>query len=178
MEAQEIKRRFETLYDAESDAVFRFCLFKTSDRDVALDLTQEAFTRMWDKMIQGGWYRSERAFLFTIARNLIIDWYRTKKRTVSLDSMVEKTWMDDYKIGEEVFSSGDGQIEIEMSADARLMVEKIKILPSIYQQAVYLRFVDDLSPQEIAGIVGLSANVVSVRITRGLEQLRNLYGKG
>ena len=54
------------------------------------------------------------------------------------------------------------------------MLERIKELDTTYQQVVYLRFVEDLSPKEIAAIVNRPVNVVSVRINRGIQELRKL----
>ena len=173
MEAIEQQDHFKKLYDAESDAVFRFCFFRTSDREVALDLTQEAFTKMWKVFARGQSPKNERAFLFAITRNLVIDWYRAKK-SVSLDALLENEQGD--VTDEEPLFTHEGKLEFEMGAEARRLAETIQKLPKQFQQVLYLRFVEDFSPQEIADVMGVSANVVSVRITRGLAQLRELYG--
>ncbi len=60
--------------------------------------------------------------------------------------------------------------------EARHLIGKINEIDPIYQHAVYLRFVEDLKPKEIAEILGESANVVSVHINRGLKQLRAIGG--
>lgn len=170
------KERFEKLYRREADAIFRFCLFRTSDRESALDLTQDAFVRFWEAHFKGedGHIKNERAFLFTIARNLVIDWYR-KKKALSLEALMEES---EGGGGAEVLLKFGGLGETESALEARWLLEKISELEPIYQQAVYLRFVEDLRPQEIATILGQTENVVSVRISRGLKKLKELGGYG
>ncbi|MDO8565496.1 MAG: Gmad2 immunoglobulin-like domain-containing protein [bacterium] len=64
--------------------------------------------------------------------------------------------------------------DVEMNHEAGFLVRKIRELPEPYSNAVYLRCVEELKPREISEILGESANVISVRISRGLEQLRSL----
>lgn len=170
-----MKEKFEVLYHRESDSVFRYCLFRTTDRETALDLTQEVFVRMWNTLVAGKRPHNERAFLFAIARNLVIDWYRAKK-SLSLEKLVTNT--EDEENDNEPFFVHDGKDDIEMEADARLLAEKLKALKPMYQQVVYLRFIEEMKPYEIAEVIGVTPNVVSVRITRGLAELRRLYNNG
>ncbi len=170
MKADTLKQQFAEIYDSESDSVFRFCLLRTSDREFALDLTQDTFIRFWNVMSQGELVRNNRALLFKIARNLIIDFYR-KKKTVSLDSILES----EGDSAEKFFAKGAGN-NIEMESEARILIDNIKELEPIYQQVVYLRFVEDMGPKEISEIIGQSADVVSVRINRGVKQLKEIMG--
>src|SRR5690606_23115332 len=71
-----------------SDAIFRFCLVKTSSRELAEDLVQETFMRYWQSLSSGKEMRNTRSLLYTIANHLVIDWYR-KKRSLSLDALGE-----------------------------------------------------------------------------------------
>lgn len=166
---ENIQELFKEIYDKESDAIFRFCLVKVSDREQALDITQEVFMRLWNSLIEKKKISNYRAFIFTISRNLIIDWYR-KKKSVSLDRMIDDE--------QERFDIIDGNIvsNLELSFEGKNVLEKISELSETYQTPVYLRFVEDMSPKEISAITGLSENVISVRINRGIEELRNKMG--
>lgn len=159
-----LQQEFKQVYEAESDAVFRFCLLRTSDHDLALDLTQDTFMRFWDTLCKDKKIKNCRAFLFAVARNLVIDWYR-KKKSVSLESILIEGSEDK----NELLSSTSG---IETEAEAKYLVRRINQLDDTYRDAVYLRCVEGLKPKEIAEIIGESANVVSVRINRGLRILR------
>ncbi len=158
---------FAEIYSRESDAIFRFCLIRTSDREMALDFTQDTFMRFWNSLVLEKDIKNHRTFLFTIARNLIIDWYR-KKKSYSLESMLESA-----AEGRSSFQLVATE-NVETEVEAEFLIRKIRELPEPYSNAVYLRCVEELKPREISEILGESANVISVRISRGLEQLRNL----
>ena len=83
-----IADNFKNIYEDESDTIFRFCLIRVSNREQALDITQETFLRLWKNMQEGKTILNNKAFLFTIAHRLIIDWYR-KKKSFSLDKMLD-----------------------------------------------------------------------------------------
>lgn len=164
-----ISENFEKTYQNESDAVFRFCLVRVSNREQALDITQETFLRLWQNMNDSKTIKNERAFLFTIAHNLIIDWYR-KKKSVSLDEMMERE-NNSYDPPDETMLK-----DILLGTEGKSLLGKIQELNPSYRDPVYLRFVEDLSPKEIGKILGISANTASVRINRGLEELRKKAG--
>lgn len=166
MDAVSLKNAFTKAHTAHSDAIFRFCLWKTSDRDIAIDITQDTFMRFWDEISKGNVIDNERALLYTIARRLVIDHYR-KKKTESLDTANGSD--DPFDIPDE---GALGSIEI--GTEARMIVEKMHVLDPVYRQPVYLRFVEGLSPKDIAEILSITPNLASVRIDRGLKELRKL----
>lgn len=167
----EAETAFNDIYTSHADALFRFCLVKVSDREKALDLTQEVFARFWQRMLaETEAIEKPKTFLFAIARNAIIDWYR-KKKSVSLDAMTDEETGDPYEpFSDEMVSAA------RLESEGRFLVDKIGELEPGYRDAVYLRFVEGLMPPEVARILGVSANAASVRITRGLEKLRSLTG--
>jgi len=167
---QSLQSAFNQLFSAESDAIFRFCLTRVSDREQALDLVQETFLRLWKTMNEGTEVLNSRAFLFTVAHRLIIDWYR-KKKPVSLDEEGEDGEDEHDPIDESTSSEA-----LAMGAEGRYLMDKIQELNPSYRQAVYLRYVEGLSPPEIGDILGVSANAASVRINRGLNELRKIAG--
>jgi RNA polymerase sigma-70 factor (ECF subfamily) len=167
----EAEKAFNDIYTSHSDALFRFCLIKVSDREKALDLTQEVFTRFWQRMLeQTEAIDKPKTFLFAIARNAIIDWYR-KKKSVSLDAMTDEETGDPYEP-----LSDDMVGAVRLESEGRFLVDKIGELEPGYRDAIYLRFVEGLAPPEVAKVLGVSTNAASVRITRGLEKLRSLTG--
>jgi RNA polymerase sigma-70 factor (ECF subfamily) len=160
---------FKKIYEDESDIIFRFCLVRVSNKEQALDLTQETFLRFWKSLQEEKEILNTKAFLFTVANNLIIDWYR-KKKSLSLDSIVNNEKEPYDFLDEKTVNS------IEVKAEGRFLLSKIGELSHTYKDAVYLRFVEDLSPQEIGKILNISANAAGVRINRGLEELREKTG--
>ena len=158
---------FGEVYEQEADAIFRFCILRTSNREIALDLTQDTFLRFWNSLVSKKEIKNYRTFLFTIARNLIIDWYR-KKKSFSLETLMES--VVEGRSNFTPLSSDD----VGINSEASFLLRKIGELPEPYGNAVYLRCVEELKPREISEILGESANVISVRISRGLEQLRTM----
>ena len=165
---QEGEKAFLAAYDEFGDAIFRFLAMKISDREVARDLTQETFTRAWDFCVEGGVIREWRPFLYRTAYHLVVDTYR-KKRAVSLDAMIDD---QGFAVSDDSADEKQTIVRAEMSR----VREGIDKLDETYRDIILLRFTEDLPPKEIARITGLSENVVSVRIHRGVEKLRTLLG--
>jgi RNA polymerase sigma-70 factor (ECF subfamily) len=164
------KEKFTKLYQKELDNIFRYCLFRVSNRENAIEISQETFMRFWDALVQKKEIHNDKAFLFMIARNLVIDFYR-KKKSVSLDAIMDNDENETFMIGEE-----NAKENIELSAEARFVLDKISEMESSNQQIIYLRFVEGLDLKNIYKIMNLSANAVSVRINRGLKKLRQITG--
>ena len=166
------KQKFTEIYEKEADSMFRYCLMRVSDREKAADIVQDIFTELWKKYQTGEKIENQRAYLFTLAKNRIIDWYR-KKKSESLDALMEN---DD---SERPFDVADAGIhsKIVLSAEAKRVLEEMEKLEPIYKDVLYLRFTEDLTPKEIGKIIGETANVISVRIARGLEKLKEKFNK-
>ena len=165
------EKEFSDAFEALSDELFRHCSLRLRDRERAVELTQECFLRAWDYIQKGERIEQIRPFLYRTLRHLIIDEYR-KKKSVSLEAMVEDT---------------EGNVEDLLPPDesntleaALVRHEGAKVLEALtrlaepYREAVTMRYVDGLSPQEIAESIGESTNVVSVRVHRGLAKLKLL----
>lgn len=170
MSIDEDKKHFTDIYNRESDSLFRFCLLRVSDREKALELTQETLTRLWSTIAMGKRVDNPRALLYTMARNLIIDWYRRIKST-SLEGLSGGSEDREFDAPDE-----RAVLEIELNADSRRVLLMLDKLEPQYKEVIHLRYVEDLSPKNIAEILKLNANTVSIRITRGLEALRRLIG--
>lgn len=167
----ELQHTFEEAFEAYSDELFRHASIRLSDRERALELTQEAFMKAWSYAQKGEDIKEIRPFLYRTLRNLIIDEYRKHKAT-SLEAMAEK-----YDMDVEDFLSPDESNTIEAAIDRHESVRVLEVLkevPEPYKEAVTLRYIDGLSPTEIAKAIGESENVVSVRVHRGLKKLRAL----
>jgi RNA polymerase sigma-70 factor (ECF subfamily) len=155
---------FIALYDEMADQLFRHCLFKISNRELALDLVQETFARTWEYLASGKEVNNVKGFLFKVANNLIIDEYR-KKKSVSLETLQEQTGFDapvhDHK--KTIFN-----VEVDT------VLSYINRLDDKYKEVILMRYVNDYSPKEIAGMLGESENAVSVRINRGLKKVQEM----
>ena len=153
-------------YEELSDAIFRHCYFRIGDREKAKDLMQETFTKTWEYIVGGQPVNNLKAFLYRVASNLVVDEYR-KKRELSLDSLQ----VDGFE------PSFDDRNKTEAGIDAKIAVRVINQLDEKYREVVLMKYVDELSPKEIAGITGDSENNISVRIHRGLKQFKQILNK-
>ncbi len=161
---QELERAFLVAYDEHSEALFRHCLLRVRDREAAKDIVQETFSRTWVYLAKGKKISYIRAFLFRVAGNLIVDGSRRKK-TVSLEAMMET---DGFEPADETL------IDPIYIPQMREAMNHLQSLDEIYSTAITMRYFDNLSPKEIAGALGVSENVVSVRIHRGIERLSHI----
>lgn len=162
-----LERDFLAAYEEHSDALFRHCLLRIRDRELAKDIVQETFSRTWLYLSQGKKVEYLRAFLYRIANNLIVDSARRKKAS-SLDTMMED---DGFEPRDET------AVNPADIPDARAAMKLLSELDEIYRVAISMRFVDGLTPKEIAEALEVSENVVSVRIHRGIERLKKLANR-
>jgi RNA polymerase sigma factor (sigma-70 family) len=161
MPEENLENVFMQAFDAYSDAIFRFCMVKVSNVDLAEDMTQEVFTRFWKSLREKKNITNTRAFLYTIANNLAKDWYK-KKKSESLDVHLEA-----------------GLAPVSKDLNPEVLSEYNEVLTAMSdmeerdRQVLYLRFVEGFEPREIAEMLGETANVVSVRINRAMTKLRD-----
>ncbi len=160
---QSLEERFLEAYDAHADAIFRFCYAQTGRRELARDLTQDTFTRVWKHLNGGAVIDEIRPFLYRTARNAVIDHSR-RGQAQSLDVLQES--------GFDVIDEHAPDPSVQ--ATAAHAIAMASRLEQPYREAVLMRYVDELMPREIAAITGESENTISVRITRGMEKLRDL----
>ncbi len=164
-----LEKKFFDSYNAYSDEIFRFALFKLSDREKATDLVQEIFMKTWVFISKGGKIDNMRAFLYKTAGNTIIDEYRKQSRredkNESLETLSEEFGYDPG------FDDTDSLID---KMDGKQAMELIKELPEIYSEVLFLRYAESKSISEIAEIVGRTDNAVSVQINRGIKKLKEI----
>ncbi len=171
-----MERPYETAFleafEEYADALFRHASFRISNRDRAKDLTQDAFLKAWDYIREGNEVRHWKSFLYRTLNNLIIDEYRRAKEE-SLDSLLE----DSATAANTLIAVGS-RFEKEKQLDDEFTIEKIhaliSTLPDTYRTTLTMRYVDGFSTKEIAASLGVSENVVSVRVHRALAQLKEL----
>lgn len=162
------KDAFIEAYDLYIDDIYRFVYFKVGSSHEAEDLTSTVFLRTWNyiqhKNVDKA--KSLRALIYKIARNLIIDHYRTKK---------VKTSIDDEELGiNMVDESQDIARQAETSSDMKIVEDNLLKLKDEYREIIVMRFIDELSFVEIAQVLGKSKDNVRVLVHRALNALRDL----
>ncbi len=166
---QPIEKKFLAAYDAHADAIFRHCMIRVYSKDKAEDLVQETFVRVWRYLEKGEEVENIRAFLYKVANNLIIDQSR-KKKEERLEEMIEAQRIKE--------PSHPGHKAIEAQTLLGQVFESMEGLPEEQKQLLTMRFVDDLDPKEIAEVMGITANNVSVKINRAVAALKARFEPG
>ena len=138
--------------------------FKVNDHSLGQDLVQSTFLKTWKYLIKGGKIDLMRAFLYHILNNLIVDEYRKRKAT-SLDALLETGF-------EPVHQEQSSLIDMLDGKKAMLLIQQ---LPLEYQKVMRMRYVQELSLEEMSLITGKSKNTMSVQVYRGLKLLKSLY---
>lgn len=157
------QRAFRLLYERYAPQVYGFLLGYLRDPDLAEDMTQETFVRVWQALPR---YREQgqfRAWLFRIARRLAIDAERHRKArpTVPLLAPQRDAQADD-----------PAHLLEHQQAVEELMEALGRLKPS-YREVLVLRFLLDLSVAETAEVLGRSTGAVRVLQHRALHALRN-----
>ena len=159
----------DRLIELYQHRLLRYLLFLTGRREVAEDLFQETWMRV---LVRGSQYNGKARFdtwLFTIARNLVID--LSRKRTMS--SLDEMTDASEENRPFEVAIDGPSPLEqLQVREDRAEVSEVLLTLEPHYREVLLLRFHEDLSLEEIAGVTRAPLSTVKSRLYRGLAALK------
>ena len=155
------------LTDAHNDyekVLHAHAFFKIQNHAMSEDMIQDTFTKTWVYLLNKGKIDNMRAFLYHVLNDLIVDEYR-KHKVISLDMLREKGFEPRTKNFERLHNILDGK--------ATLLL--ILRLPEKYQKVMKMRYIEDLSLEEISHIVGKSKGTIAVHVYRGLKKLKLLY---
>ena len=163
---KKVEEQFLKAYEEYAEAIYRHCYFRVFNKQRAEELMQDTFTKTWLYLSRGKKVDNLRAFLYRVAGNLVIDESR-KNKMASLEA-----WLEEGE-GENDIPT-EGHKDILRSAMAKEVVRAMGGLRKEDQEILTLRFVSDLDPKEIAVILGISSNNVSVKINRAVAELRKI----
>lgn len=163
--SQNLRKKFSEIYDKHVEKIYRFIYLKVNSQEVAEDLTSEVFTRGWETFkAKSREIENIQAFLYQIARNLIVDHYREKAQAQFVSVEV-------------IPGISDTEVSLEERAILKSDIDRIKaVLANIkeeYREVIVWYYLDELSVPEIAKIVGKSEEAVRVMIHRALKALKN-----
>lgn len=157
---------FGELYQRYLTPVYRFIYARLNDRQDAEDLAEEVFIRVWRSIAsyedQGVPFIS---YLFRVARNAIIDHYRSTGRKGYQESIEGQSLPDLHADPSDIAMTNLENQEIRQILDQ---------LRDDYRMVLVLRFLSELSPEEIAQVMGRSTGAVRVLQHRALISLRDL----
>ncbi len=159
------EKQFSKIYDQYIGKIYRFVFLKVSSKEVAEDITSRVFMKGWE-IFKGDVDKIEnpKAFLYQVARNMVIDHYREKGRTktVSADNMPNQIV--------------DPRTDLHDMAVINADVDQVKValagLSDDYQNVVIWHYLDDLSIKETAKLLDRSEDATRVLLSRALSSLR------
>ncbi|SEC11016.1 RNA polymerase sigma factor [Terriglobus roseus] len=159
----------DRLIDTYQHRLMRYLTFLTGKREVAEDLFQETWMRV---LMRGGQYNGKARFdtwLFTIARNLVIDLSR-KRTMASLDELQDPT-KDERPF--EIAIDGPSPFEQFCSREDAAEVSAVLLeLHASYREVLVLRFHEEMALEEIAAVTRAPLSTVKSRLYRGLAALK------
>lgn len=156
------EERFVKAYDEHLEAIFRFCFFRTNNRDLSKDLAQDTFMRAWRYIKMGNNVENMRALLYKIAGNTVVDWYR-KRKNQSLETLMESG-----------FDPADTEASTDKHAEIQAILTHVEKLSVEDQHLVVWHYVEGLTAGEIANTLKQNKNTVSVKIHRAVVKLRKI----
>ncbi len=154
---------FGQIYDLYFEKVYRFVYYRVNHSETAEDLVAETFIRVWNKIAKISDAAAFQAWIFQIARNLVVDHYRARKITVDIAEL------------ENVLEYEDNIIDqANLGFDQKKLLEALKQLSTDQQVVIKLKFIDELDNDEIAKILDKTEGAIRVIQHRAIAQLKEL----
>ncbi|MFC1663673.1 RNA polymerase sigma factor [Patescibacteria group bacterium] len=161
------RKKFSKIYDKHIDKIYRFIFLKVSSQEIAQDLTSEVFLRGWKSFKQKRDIENPTAFLYQIARNLVVDHYREKGKT--------RVFSIEYQ--EITDPRANLEEKAALTSDLNTVQQALTNIKEDYQTVIIWRYLDDLSILEIAEILDKSEEAVRVMLHRALKSLKNEFNQ-
>lgn len=153
------------------DKIFQICYRMLGNRHEAEDIAQEAFLRAYININSFNINLKFSSWLYRIATNLCIDRIRKKKPDYYLDAEVAGT--DGLTMYSQIPAETRLPEEDVESLELRDTIQKeISKLPEKYRTVIVLKYIEELSLNEISAILDIPLGTVKTRIHRGREALR------
>lgn len=157
---------FGQLYDLYFKKIYQFIYYRVGHKQLAEDLAEDVFLKAYGKLVSLNKNSSFEGWLYQIARNLVIDYYREKKLTVALGD-VENTLEYETNIIDTV----------NLNQQQKILLKLLKELGEEQQIVIKLKFFEDLDNGEIAALLNKSEGAIRVIQHRAIIKLQELIKK-
>lgn len=163
---------FATLWRENNSRLTKFVQARTYNSNLDFE---EIISETWMSVAKDvrkfkGDYSGFTAWVYSIARNRIVDASRKRDRTIRpQEELEEASWIP---------SNQDVAKDFEADQNVKKIIDEINKLPAAQAEVLMLRVVSDLSVEEVAKIVKKNANSVRVLAHRGLATLKESIGGG
>ncbi len=153
------------LYDLYVDKIYKYIYYKSGRTDEAEDLTAQVFLKAWEAIENYRWEGYPfSTWLYRIAHNMMIDYYRTHRETFPLDTArAKESTVDPFESAERTFSS-------------EKIREALHHLTNDQQRVITLRFLEGYSTAEVAAIMDKDPDAIRALQHRALRALQPWLG--
>ncbi len=168
---------FGTLFELYYPKILKYTVFRTGNVEVARDITSETFYKAMKNLWKFRWIGATfSAWLYRIAGNLIIDYFRNRKAEYFfMKNTLEKTKKDapsDFRnIENEIIEARE---ELERNKDYSEIKQYLFKLPALYQEVLVLRYIQGYKVKDICSILNKKEGTVKSLISRGIKLLKQL----
>lgn len=164
-QAQANPQRFDALYRAYIEEIYRFVFYKTSAKETAEDITAQVFMQALEHLASFHYTPGARfsSWLYMIARNQVIDYYRKQHDTTDIDAI------------EPIATPETASQTVDQHLQQDRVRSIINQLPTTDQEIVQLRLWQDKSYHEIAQILHSNSIAVRARYSRAVKKFTQLY---
>lgn len=154
------QEEFKKLFDMHFATVRRYVLYRSGDQEIATDIAQDTFLRLWERQPEVDHSRV-RGLLFKISNDLYISRFRKEKRAFEFfKNFVLDT--EDHS-PEEILQFNQLKSDYDKA---------LKDMPEIFRTVFLMNRVEGLTYREIAGVLGLSQKAVEKRMKNALDMLK------
>ena len=161
------ERAFEILIKRYLKPIFNFVFSLTQDKEITEDLVQEIFVKTWKNLKKYNPQYSFKTWIFTIAKNTIIDWQREKKE-IPFSFLEEKNGF----FSQNLLDKNPLPDEIFFQKEIKNFLEKISLK---YREILELYFYEGLNLREISQSLKISLNTVKSRYRRAIRILKDYF---
>ncbi len=156
------ERAFGQLYDFYFEKIFRFIYYRVSHKETAEDLTEDVFVKAFLR-VSTVKPESFTGWLYSIAKNIVIDHYRQKKVILDLTEL-EGILESDQNVSEET----------NTVMEQKLFMQMLRKLTPEQQIIIKLKFIEGLENDEISELIAKSEGSIRVAQHRAIQRLQEL----
>jgi RNA polymerase sigma-70 factor (ECF subfamily) len=157
---------FGSIYNLFFEKIYRFIYYRVSHKEIAEDLAEDVFLKAFSKMSSVQDNDSFEGWLYQIARNKVIDYYRDKKQLVDLEE-VENTLIYENNIID----------VLELKENQKIFLELLKELGADQQMVIKMKFLENLENGQIAQVMKKKEGAIRVIQHRAIAKLQELIKK-
>lgn len=169
--------KFDELYHRHRDAVYAYFYSRTGRREVALDLLQELFLRVWQHLALLGRQTADqqRYWIFAVARNLVADHFRRER---SATAWRRANLREPAAVHLLETQEGNPAARAELQEELAELDQALKRLPVELRTVLFMRYLGNMTSNEIGNILGQPAGTVRYHLSRARRELARQLNRG